>query len=117
MNGPIRHLAAVVFTAFAVMVGAVTYLQVIQGPEYRDDPRNIRVATGLAGRERGTIITADGVMVASSSTDPARSSALRIFFSPLGVIPSSLQPFAYITDCIALMVPEAPTQSTHPMRR
>ena len=71
MNGPIRHLAAVVFTAFAVMVGAVTYLQVIQGPEYRDDPRNIRVATGLAGRERGTIITADGVMVASSSTDPA----------------------------------------------
>ncbi len=70
MNGPIRHLAAVVFTAFAVMVGAVTYLQVIQGPEYRDDPRNIRVVTGLAGRERGTIITADGVLVASSSADP-----------------------------------------------
>jgi len=70
MNGPIRHLAAVVFTAFAVMVGAVTYLQVIQGPQYRDDPRNIRVLTGQAGRERGTIITADGVLVASSSADP-----------------------------------------------
>ena len=32
MNGPIRHLAAAVFTAFAVLVGAVTYLQVIAGP-------------------------------------------------------------------------------------
>jgi peptidoglycan glycosyltransferase len=70
VNGPIRHLAAVVFAAFAVMVGAVTYLQVIQGPEYRDDPRNIRVVTGQAGRERGTIITSDGVLVASSSADP-----------------------------------------------
>jgi len=70
MNGPIRHLAAVIFAAFAVLVGAVTFLQVIQGPEYRDDPRNIRVVTGRAGKERGTIITADGVPVARSSPDP-----------------------------------------------
>lgn len=70
MNGPIRHLAAVIFAAFAVLVGAVTFLQVIQGPEYRDDPRNIRVVTGRAGKERGTIITADGVPVARSSADP-----------------------------------------------
>ena len=71
MNGPIRHLAAVIFVAFAVLVGAITYLQVIRGPEYRDDPRNLRVPTGRAGKERGTIITADGVLVARSSADPA----------------------------------------------
>jgi len=70
MNGPIRHLAAAVFSCFALMVGAVTYLQVIRGPEYRDDPRNIRVVTGQAGRERGAIITADGVVVATSAADP-----------------------------------------------
>jgi len=70
MNGPIRHLAAVIFTAFAVLVGAVTFLQVIRGPEYRDDPRNLRVATGRTGRERGTIITTDGVLVARSTADP-----------------------------------------------
>jgi len=70
MNGPIRHLAGVIFVAFAVLVGAVTYLQVIRGPDYRDDPRNLRVATGRAGKERGTIITADGVLVARSIADP-----------------------------------------------
>lgn len=70
MNRPIRILAAGVFTVFVVLVAAVTYHQVIVGPEYRDDPRNVRVATGRTGRERGTIITADGVVVAESQADP-----------------------------------------------
>jgi peptidoglycan glycosyltransferase len=59
-----------VFASFIVLIGAVTYHQVIVGPDYRDDPRNVRVATGITGRERGTIITADGVVVAESETDP-----------------------------------------------
>ncbi|MDJ0952752.1 MAG: penicillin-binding transpeptidase domain-containing protein [Acidimicrobiia bacterium] len=70
MNRPIRQLAGAVFASFAVLVAAVTYHQVIVGPEYRDDPRNVRVATSQAGRERGTIITADGVVVAESEADP-----------------------------------------------
>lgn len=70
MNRPIRVLAMWVFTVFVVLIGAVTYHQVIVGPDYRDDPRNVRVATGITGRERGTIITADGVVVAESETDP-----------------------------------------------
>ncbi len=71
MNRPIRVLASAVFALFAVLVGAVTYHQVIVGPDYRDDPRNVRVATSQNGRERGTIITADGVVVAESIADPA----------------------------------------------
>lgn len=71
MNRPIRMLAGGVFIAFAVLVGAATYHQVIVGPDYRDDPRNVRVATSQTGRERGTIITADGVVVAESEADPA----------------------------------------------
>jgi peptidoglycan glycosyltransferase len=64
-------LAGAVFSAFAILIGAVTYHQVIVGPDYRDDPRNVRVATSQTGRERGTIITADGVVVAESVADPA----------------------------------------------
>ena len=70
MNRPIRVLAMGMFTIFCVLIVAVTYHQVIVGPEYRDDPRNVRVATGITGRERGTIITADGVVVAVSEADP-----------------------------------------------
>lgn len=54
----------------AVLVGAAMWIQVVRGPEYRDDPRNARVVTARAGRERGTIITADGVVVATSEADP-----------------------------------------------
>jgi peptidoglycan glycosyltransferase len=70
MNRPIRLLAMGVFAVFIVLIAAVTYHQLIVGPDYRDDPRNVRVAAGITGRERGTIITADGVVVAVSETDP-----------------------------------------------
>jgi peptidoglycan glycosyltransferase len=63
-------LAIGVFAVFVVLVAAVTYHQLVVGPDYRDDPRNVRVATGRTGRERGTIITADGVVVAVSEADP-----------------------------------------------
>jgi penicillin-binding protein A len=70
MNGPIRHLATALFVAFAVLVGAVSYRQVVAADDYRDDPRNLRVAAGLTGRERGLIITADGEIVAESEANP-----------------------------------------------
>ena len=70
MNRPIRVLAMGIFAIFTVLVAAVTYHQVIVGPDYRDDPRNVRVAATITGRERGTIITMDGVVVASSEADP-----------------------------------------------
>ncbi len=69
MNGPIRRLAAGIFLAFGALVAVVTWVQVIKGPEYRDDPRNARVVAARVGRERGTIITADGVVVAESLPD------------------------------------------------
>lgn len=66
MNGPIRRLAATLLVGFAVLVAAVTWIQVVQASEYRDDPRNTRGVTARVGRERGTIITADGVVAAMS---------------------------------------------------
>jgi peptidoglycan glycosyltransferase len=70
MNGPVRHLAMALFVAFSLLIGAVAWHQVIVGPDYRDDPRNLRLAAGRTGRERGTIITADGVVVARSVANP-----------------------------------------------
>lgn len=70
MNGPIRRVALTLFVLFGVLLSAVTYFQVIEGPDYRDDPRNVRVLAGRTGRERGTIITADGVVVAQSVANP-----------------------------------------------
>lgn len=70
MNGPIRRVAFTLFAMFGVILSAVTYFQVIKGPEYRDDPRNVRVVAGRIGRERGTIISADGVVIAQSVPNP-----------------------------------------------
>jgi penicillin-binding protein A len=74
MNGPIRQVAMAVFVAFALVIASATYVQAVRGPEYRDDPRNGRLIAGRTGRERGTIITADGVVVAESvpSRDDSR---------------------------------------------
>ncbi|GBE25352.1 penicillin-binding protein A [bacterium BMS3Bbin02] len=69
MNPPIRHLALLMFLSFLLLVAATTYQQLIAGPDYRDDPRNLRVATTRIGRERGTIITRDGAVVAESIQD------------------------------------------------
>ena len=49
MNGPIRHLATALFVGLALLVGMVTWLQVVQASEYRDDPRNTRVVTAASG--------------------------------------------------------------------
>lgn len=69
MNPPIRRLALLMFLSFALLVAATTYQQLIAGPDYRDDPRNLRVAATRLGRERGTIITRDGAVVAESIQD------------------------------------------------
>lgn len=69
MNLPLRRLAIVIFVVFGLLVASLTYSQVIAGPRYRDDPRNARVVLDRAGRERGGIVTADGVIVAESVAD------------------------------------------------
>ncbi len=66
MNLAIRRMALLLFLAFAVLAAGLSYVQVLAGPDYRDDDRNVRVALSRASRERGPIVTADGVVVASS---------------------------------------------------
>ncbi|HEY5726991.1 MAG TPA: penicillin-binding transpeptidase domain-containing protein, partial [Acidimicrobiia bacterium] len=77
MNGPIRRMAMALFVAMAVLVGMVTWVQVVDAARYRDDPRNARVVAARVGRERGPIITSDGVVVAQSLPDPADRTVFR----------------------------------------
>ncbi len=70
MNPAIRRMGLIIFLAFFVLVAALSYTQVIAGPRYRDDPRNARVALSKAGRERGTILSEDGVVIAASVPRP-----------------------------------------------
>ncbi|MBA2338305.1 MAG: penicillin-binding protein 2 [Acidimicrobiia bacterium] len=77
MNGPIRRMALGLFVAMTLLVGMVSWVQVIDSARYRDDPRNARVVAARIGRERGTIITADGVVVAQSLPNPADRTVFR----------------------------------------
>lgn len=70
MNVALRRAAYVVFAAFIILAGSVTYIQAINGPEYRDDSRNPRVVAWRTGRERGPIVTSDQVVVAVSERSP-----------------------------------------------
>ncbi len=70
MNVALRRAAYVIFAAFIILAGSVTYIQAINGPEYRDDPRNPRVVAWRTGRERGPIVTSDQVVVAVSERLP-----------------------------------------------
>ena len=73
MNGPTRRLATALFLGFVMLLGSVTWMQVIAADTYRNDPRNLRTSISESGKERGVIVTADGTVVARSvpsETDP-----------------------------------------------
>jgi peptidoglycan glycosyltransferase len=66
MNVALRRTAYAIFMVFIVLAASVTYVQAVNGPEYRDDPRNPRLVAWRTGRERGPIVTSDQVAVALS---------------------------------------------------
>lgn len=73
MNAPVRRIVGVTLAGFLALILATTWIQVVAGPGYRDDPRNPRLAAWKVGRERGAIITSDGVVAGRSdpsSADP-----------------------------------------------
>ena len=67
MNTSLRRLAAVLLLVFAVIAVDVTYLQVVAGPRYRDDPRNQRVVASRIATERGPILSWENVVLARST--------------------------------------------------
>ncbi|MEX2624055.1 MAG: penicillin-binding transpeptidase domain-containing protein [Acidimicrobiia bacterium] len=70
MNRPTRRLAVGVMICFGLLAGMATYVQVLAADDYRLDPRNARFNLAQSGKERGEIVSADGVVLARSDPDP-----------------------------------------------
>jgi len=64
MRRAIRRIAAVSFGLIGVLIVWLTLQQVMAGSAYGDDPRNQRVLLDQGDTRRGTITTADGVVLA-----------------------------------------------------
>jgi peptidoglycan glycosyltransferase len=67
VNRAIGRVGTAVVALMLVLVGMLTYLQVIHADSLANDPRNVRGALKDINRPRGPIVTADGVVVAEST--------------------------------------------------
>ena len=70
MNTPVRRIVWALLAGFVALILATTWIQAVVGPDYRDDPRNPRLSAWRVGRERGAIITEDGVVAGRSDPNP-----------------------------------------------
>ncbi len=75
MNRPTRRLATAVLIAFGLLGLMASWVQVVAADTYRLDPRNARFNLAQSGKERGLIVSADGVVLARSDPDPATTGA------------------------------------------
>ncbi len=66
MNPAIRRVGITVSVLVLLLVGQLTYLQVVHSDELANDPRNVRTLLRDFNRPRGDIVTSDGEVVARS---------------------------------------------------
>jgi peptidoglycan glycosyltransferase len=64
-----RRVAVALFLIFGLLILDVTYWQVVRADDLRDDPRNSRELLARTGRERGPVLSADGLVLARSVPD------------------------------------------------
>jgi len=76
VNTPVRRVAIAVMAMVLLLMGNLTYVQVVQAGEYRSDPRNQRVLLAEYSRKRGQI-SAEGQILASSTETGDRLRYLR----------------------------------------
>src|SRR4029079_11032826 len=71
MNRGIRRVGIAVTLLLLVLVGQLTYLQIVDAKNLENDPRNLRSTLRDINRARGEIRTSDGEVLARSipSTD------------------------------------------------
>jgi peptidoglycan glycosyltransferase len=75
VNRPTRRLATAVLIAFGLLGLMASWVQVVAADTYRLDSRNARFNLAQSGKERGLIVSADGVVLARSDPDPATTGA------------------------------------------
>src|SRR5262245_16410759 len=66
MNRQIRRLGLAMLALYAVLFVQLNWLQVVKADDYNRNPNNNREVVRDFTRDRGAIVTADGVVVAES---------------------------------------------------
>ncbi len=66
MNRGIRRVGIALAVLILVLVGQLTYLQIVDADNLANDPRNVRAALRDANKPRGEIVSADGEVLARS---------------------------------------------------
>ncbi len=69
MNTPVRRVAIAVMAMIILLMGNLTYVQVVQAGDYRTDPRNKRVQLAEYSRKRGQISADRQILASSTETD------------------------------------------------
>ncbi|RRO13766.1 penicillin-binding protein 2 [Saccharopolyspora rhizosphaerae] len=72
MNKPLRRVALAMMAMVLLLMGNMTYVQVIKADEYSDDSRNTRTKLEEFSRERGQIIAAGQSLASSKPIDNDR---------------------------------------------
>jgi peptidoglycan glycosyltransferase len=67
MNRSIKRVALAVLVMFLILLVNVNYLQAVEGPSLADRPENSRAEFAQNSIQRGSIVTADNVAIATSS--------------------------------------------------
>ena len=66
LNRPIKRVSIAVLVLFVILLVNVNYLQAVEAPSLANGPLNARTEYNDSQIQRGTIVTADGVTIASS---------------------------------------------------
>ena len=66
LNRPIKRVSIAVLVLFLVLLVNVNYLQAVEAPSLANGPENPRTAYNNSLVQRGSIVTADGITIASS---------------------------------------------------
>jgi peptidoglycan glycosyltransferase len=68
MNTPLRRVGLAMLAMLVLLLGNVTYIQMVNADDYRADARNQRVLFDEYSRERGKIISNDGKQLLATVT-------------------------------------------------
>ena len=74
MNRSVKRVSLAVLVMFLVLLVNVNYLQAVQAPSLANEPRNDRATFEQNKVQRGNIVTADGVTIATSKAAGGSSS-------------------------------------------
>jgi peptidoglycan glycosyltransferase len=69
VNTPVRRVAIAVMAMILLLMGNLTYVQVVQAGDYRSDPRNQRVLLAEYSRKRGQINAENQILASSTETN------------------------------------------------